>query len=697
MGKAKIYAMFGCCTLVWALPPVVAAQDDDDLALAFGDKAFVSIATGARQPVTRAPAVATVITAEEIEGMGATDLDEVLESVPGLHVARSSITNDPLYVIRGVYSQFNPQVLMLENGIPVTSIFLGDRGNVWGGYPVENIARIEVIRGPGSALYGADAYSGVINIITKSAADTKGTVAGVRLGSFRTRDAWMLHGGKWGEVAVAAYFRIGGTDGSKQIVRADAQTGLDSTFGTQASRAPGPTNFGRDAVDGHINLTYGNWQARAGYKRRDNVESGTGIAQALDPTGVNFSERFTADLTYQNKDFAKDWDITLQASYFHLREASELVLYPAGAFGGSFSNGMIGNPQKWERHTRFTASAFYSGFENHRVRLGVGSENADLYRIRESKNFTFTYIPGVGNVPTPLGSVVDVSDTNPFLTPRDRTVNYLYAQDEWNFSKDWYLTAGVRHDRYSDFGGTTNPRLAVVWEANYNLTAKLLAGRAFRAPNFTELYNLNNPVNIGNPNLRPETVRTVEMAFSWQARPGLQLGLNLYRYHMEDIIRLVPNPDPSTGSTAQNTGGQNGRGLELEAAWDASKYLRFSGNYAYQRAIDESTNSDAGYAPHHHLYLRADWRFQADWALHGQLNWVKDRQRAAGDNRPTVANYHTFDLTLRRNLRRDWEVGLTARNLFNAKVFEPSLAPGLITNDLPQAGRAWYVQVRHTL
>ena len=147
-----------------------AAQDelnsDVDFAGFYGDEDFVSIATGAVQPIAKAPAVASVITAQQIRNIGARDIDQVLETVPGLHISRSVIYN-PLYIFRGINADFNPQVLMLINGIPLTNLFQGDRNLVWGGMPVEAIERIEVIRGPGSALYGADAFAGVINIVTK--------------------------------------------------------------------------------------------------------------------------------------------------------------------------------------------------------------------------------------------------------------------------------------------------------------------------------------------------------------------------------------------------------------------------------------------------------------------------------------------------------------------------------------------------
>lgn len=677
--------------LLWGGAAGAQGLEEEDLAQVYGDKSFVTIATGSSVPTHRAAAVATVITAEDIAATGATDLDEILETVPGLHVSRSTTAYSPIYVIRGIHTNTNPQVLMLENGIPMTSVFSGDRGNVWGGLPLENIARIEIIRGPGSAAYGADAYAGVINIITKSAAEIGGTEAGARVGSRRTGDAWVLHGGKAGPLDVAAYFRVGSTDGSRRTVGADAQTGWDQIFSTGASRAPGPVSNGRDAIDGQLDLAYDRWRLRAGYKQRDHVGSGTGIASALDPSGRSYSERITTDLTYLNRDFARHWEITLQASYKHYKEFSDLVLFPPGAFGGAFADGMIGNPYKWERHGRASASAFYTGFEKHRIRLGTGIERENLYRTRESKNFNPDFSP-IGN--GSLADVVDVSDTLVFLRPHSRIVRYAYVQDEWNLAKDWTLTAGLRHDRYSDFGGTTNPRLALVWEAAYNLTARLLYGTAFRAPSFTEQFNINNPVAIGNPGLAPERIRTLEAALAWQPAASTQLSVNVFQYRMSDIIRTV-------NTVYTNSGRQTGTGLELEAAWDATRSLRLSGNYSTQRSIDETTDHDAGMAPRHRLYLRADWRFLPGWQANAQVNWVADRQRAPGDLRPAIRDYRTVDLTVRTQRGRNrWDFAFSARNLFNADAREPTAAGTPFTalpEDTPLAERAFYVQASYRL
>lgn len=674
---------------------VQAQTDEEELALAYGDQGNISIATGSRQPLRRAPAVATVITAQDIAAMGAIDLDEVMEAVAGLHVARSANVYASLYVIRGIYSQFTPQTLLLLNGVPMTTMFVGNKGNMWAGYPLEHIARIEVIRGPGSALYGADAYSGVINIITKTAADTPGTEVGVRGGSFHTWDSWVLHGGKLGPVDVAAYLRMGQTDGFRSIITKDgAQPAV--------TLAPGPVNTGHDAVDGHLDLALEAWRWRFGYKLRDNVGTGAGIASALDPHGKGHSERIHSDLSWTEAQLAPGWGVGLTASVLYYADTivSDLVLLPAGTTlgpGNVFTDGLIGSPNKWERQIRLSAFATYSGFSGHHLRVGLGHDDLDLYKTTEYKNFN----PNFSRIGT--GSFEDVTDfsdtTLKFMQPQRRKIDYLYAQDEWALAPDWTLTAGVRTDRYSDSGSTTNPRLALVWDASYNVTAKLLYGRAFRAPSFTEQYSVNNPVIGGNPDLHPETIQTLETAIAWTVDARTQVNLSLFRYAMKDIIRGVPNAVPPPANTVQNIGSQDGQGLELEVVSELSRSLRLAGNYAWQRSVDKATHHDAGYAPHHHLFARADWSFANGWLVSSQLNWVADRERAMGDARPPIADFTTLDLALHTIHRKhQWDVALMVRNLFNADVREPSLAPGTaIPNDLPMAPRAFFVQASYAL
>jgi iron complex outermembrane receptor protein len=512
-----------------------------------------------------------------------------------------------------------------------------------------------------------------------------------------------------GEVEVAAYLRLGHTDGFHRTIEADAQTVLDSAFGTHASNAPGPINAGYDSIDARLDLSHEKWRFRAGYIGRPNNHAiGAGVANALDPISKADAHYANADLTWHDAKFSQNWDLTVQASYYDIAETnSDVILFPAGSAlplplpGGTGSTiGMVGRPQDWERQERLNLSGLYGGFDRHKLRVGVGYNVDDVYKTTETKNFTFA-----GGMPVCINldcSMVTATQANGLLyqAPHVRRSYHAYVQDEWGFAPDWTLTSGLRHDRYSDFGGTTNPRIAVVWDTAYNLTTKLMFGRAFRAPTFVEFYNINNPVSLGNPDLKPETIDTTELAFAWQVQSNLRTGLNLFHYRMKDVIRFVANADPTTGNTAQNAGNQHGNGLELEFTWDATAGLRLLGNYAYQHSTDENTDQDTGLAPHHHAYLRTDWRFVPGWTLSGQVNHVADRKRQAGDNRPQIADYTTVDLTLRTvRLHKDVEVALSMRNLFNVDAREPTSGAAAVNIpfDLPLPGRSVYLELRYRL
>lgn len=674
-------------------------EDEKALLQSYGDEEILSIATGSKQAIAKAPAVVTVITAKDIKAIGATDLDEILETVPGLHIGRNPGGYNPIYTIRGIYSYYNSQVLFLINGIPLTNLYLGDRNSIWGGMPVQSIERIEVIRGPGSAVYGADASAGVINIITKTKEGINGTEIGGRFGSFGTYDGWALHGNTWNGFDVAAMVEYHNTEGQKKTIPSDAQTYYDNAFGTHASLAPGSVSLQRDNLDVRLDISKDNWRFRSGLQHRSNIGTGAGVAQALDPHGRYASNRWNADLTYHNADLFEDWDITAQLSYFNTSQVvqKDSLLFPPNSFPG-FPNGVIGNPEVFERHARANFSAFYSGFDRHTVRVGTGFNYSSIYDVRETKNYRL--VPN--QLPQPLSndsinSVKDVSNSaDAFLTPGSRRDYFAFLQDEWKFAKDWELTTGVRYDYYSDFGSTVNPRLALIWETRQDLTTKFLYGRAFRAPSWAEAHVLNNPVSIGNPNLKPETINTIELAFDYRPDDKLRFGLNVFNYWWSDIIQF--SPDGKGTRTAKNAGQQTGYGLELEADWRISPTLSLLGNYSYQQSTDESTHHDAGYAPHHKVYVRGDWEFLQDWHLTPQIDWVIGRQRPAEDDRPSTPDYLWADLTIRRKYLLDhWEAAFSIRNLFNANAREPSpagtpVAP--IRYDLPLPGRYFYGEIR---
>jgi iron complex outermembrane receptor protein len=251
-----------------------------------------------------------------------------------------------------------------------------------------------------------------------------------------------------------------------------------------------------------------------------------------------------------------------QLSYLNTSQVIErnLTLFPAGTrlpIGANgqidfanpvalvtFPNGYIGNPENWERHARGNLSAVYKGFDNHTLRFGAGFNYDSLYKVKVSQNFGLD--PATGN-PIPFMPdlpLIDVSGTaSTYLPTKDRKDAFFFVQDQWQFAKDWALTGGVRYDKYSDFGETVNPRAALVWEPRYDLTTKLIYGSAFRAPSFGEQYVLNNPATLGNPNLKPETLDSIELAFDYRPIDTLRLGLNVFNYWWKDIIRYVPDTE----------------------------------------------------------------------------------------------------------------------------------------------------------
>lgn len=668
-------------------------EDENFFSSYYGGEELITIATGSPIEKERAPAIASVVTARDIKRLGATNLSEALRHIPGLHVSYSPAAYNPTYIIRGNYSEFNPHVLTLVNNIPITNIFLGNRGQSWGDIPVHNIQRIEVIRGPGSALFGADAFSGVINVITKGPQDIDGTTVGVRGGSFSTREVWAMHGHRGSHFDTALAINYFETEGERLQIEADGQTLFDALFGTSASRAPGSVNNGRNNFDAKLEVASDIMRVRLGYEKRRGGP-GVGGQDALDTEGEGESERISADLTITPDLANPALDVSAQLSYFDVTTVTDLVLAPPGATfpTGSFPEGVRGRPSISERHFRLDMEAFYRGWQHHRVRFGGGVKREELYDVKEKKNF----LQQINSpFPTPLpGGFQEVSNTSPFITEEKREVVHVSIQDEWILAPDWILTSGLRVDWYSDFGTTVNPRLALVWQNSYELTTKVLYGRAFRPPSFAESFNVNNPVALGNNDLDPETIDTLEVVLDWKPSDEVSTVFNIYYYMMKDILRFVPEPAPSPARRAENTGKRRGFGTELELNWQISKSLKVYGNYSYQNTKDLEENSNVGFAPTHLGYLRLDWEPKGPWVFSSHLYHIADRKRAAGDARSQIDDYTLLDWTGRYFFSERMSATVMLKNVMNQDAYEPTGNALALPHDLPLPGRQILIELQ---
>ncbi len=685
---------------VWgAALPAMAAQDssDQDILAHYGDAEFVSIATGSSKPVYKTPAVASVITAAQIKAMGARTLDEVLEAVPGLHVGLSSLNRlNPLYSIRGIHTDQNAQVLLLINGQPLTVPYSGGRPSRFR-LPMTGISRVEVIRGPGSAVYGADAFAGVINVITKSAEEITGPEVGARYGSFDSTDLWLQQAGRLGDLDIALTLDWQKSNGdSDRVVNSDLQSQFDPDF----SLAPGPLATQYEIFNAQLEFRYGDWTLRNWYWHQGDGGLGAGGAQALDPNGVDKNDTYSLDLSWEDEDWNENWGLFSTLGYIHTEAKTRFKLLPPGTTAPlgtdgnllsfppftltTFPAGLIGNPTVYSDQATFDLAAVYTGTANHRLRFGAGYKyQRETYE--EVKNFGPGVSPGV---------LTDVSGTPyVFMPETSRQVWYLSVQDEWQLAPDWELTSGLRFDHYSDFGATVNPRLALVWETSYNLTSKLLYGRAFRAPSFSEQFAQNNPVILGNDHLDPETIDTVELAFAYRPILNLQTDLSIFTYRARELIEFELDAGGVT-KTAQNARDQLGYGFEFEFEWQLSSALKLFGNYAWQHAEDRDSGSRIADAPGQQLYLAGEWKFWPYWSVTPKLSWIADRHRAPDDSRADIADYTLVDLTLRRSkLFEHFELAVAVRNLFDEDAREPS--SGTIPDDYPLEGRNLWAELRY--
>lgn len=694
----------------------VSAQEDFDLEDLYADDEFVSIATGTTKSIRLAPSVASVITANDIKNAGAIEIEQVLEMVPGLHISRSPINRlNTVFSMRGVQTTNNAQIILLIDGVELFDQFNHSRFNRLK-VPVSAIQRIEVIRGPGSAVHGADAFAGVINIITKSARDINGTEISALAGSFDTYGASMLYGNTfqsgWDVMANVEYQTSQGDD--ERVIRYDL-------FGDKGGKLE--TDY--EILNGQLKVK-NEYGLTLDFKTMHMLDSGLGQGAALvaDPKGDTKWQYYQlkADYSFDINDEVTA-EISGYSTYFKDKNNLQLLppnsTIPIGEDGNlclpedngkrcningyvNFSDGMVGTPGGKQTTNQFSITTYYLGAKYHLIRAQFGYINrySDVF---EKKNFG----PGildfdtVGNINSGLvvdGTLTDVTGSKFIYTKNTkRDIIYLSLQDEWQISTDWELTLGVRYDHYSDFGDTLNPRLALVWEADYNLTTKFLYGRAFRAPSVSEKFAINNPAIIGNDNLEPETIDTWEIALDYRPTISSQVQFNIFSYQIKDLI------DVDSNKVYQNSMNQEGYGYEVEYHLEVNESLDVSAGFAWQHSENRESNEETPLAPGRQLSLSAHWDIAEGWHFSPMLHWVADRKRSRADalasfgrsSRPTIKDYTRVDFALRNDtLLPHTDLIFSVTNLLDDNdIAEPSSSA--INDDYKEEGRKLLMQVKY--
>lgn len=653
-------------------PPTVQAEAQSASETLFGSPETVIIATGRRESVRTAPAVASVITSEQIRDYGFRDVIEALTLVPGFHVGLS-LELQPFISVRGFTDRASNNILFLLDGISVTDLSTGDQMSALGTIPLDMIDRIEITRGPGSSVFAADAFSAVVNIITKR--QTSENRLALSAGSWETANGRLLWGTGGENYSVVVGAEGMSTDGYAPWITADRATLIDQTLGLSSSRAPGHAQTGRHKTGVMANVTIGETTGMFRVSEWSNSGTGLGLGGAIDPDGSTSVKTVQGRVTH-NLALGEDLSLSLGADVAKFDVSlNDIHWIPPSML---FPNGAVMNSLTGQTSVELLADMRYDGFTNHSIAFGIGHEQSRLRSERADFNYVLTdagpfpVIPGVSSAEIPE---LDVT----------RKIAYAYLQDEWLIAPKWRLTLGARIDDYSDVGTQTSPRAVLVWTPAPEWTAKLLYGEGFRAPMLVETRQLGVPIYQPNEALKPQRLKTSGLFLGYNPSPRLEMGLNLFRHDTVDQIR---QQDRGLFVFPENVGNQIGTGAEFEAAWTIDSNWALAGWYAYQYNTDETTDKNIGFSPQHRGFASLQYR-RDEWFFNLRGLFVGPRARVAEDLRDDPDPYARFDLLGRYTINRHVSVQLDVRNLLNSNDLEA--APGTaLPTDYPLPERSFY-------
>ncbi|MEE7625822.1 TonB-dependent receptor [Methylobacter sp. Wu8] len=640
-------------------------NDDLERELAYlaAERQVVVTASKMEEHVDKTIATTTVITQDDIAHIGARNLIDVLRLVPGIGITQTQFGWREIEV-RGVKTVLSEKVQIMLNGHPLDHN-LQNAGSAWvyDDLPVDTIKRVEVVRGPGSALYGANAFLAVINIITLNAKDLNGVQTSAGWGSFDTQQYRASWGKQFDNSAEAAvHFNFTDTDGINSPIPADSLSakGLNSS-------APGKSQLTEGRYDLEWQLGYQDFKLDGRYiNKKAGAFFGAATVLSDDRTQQDYNDYFLR--------LSRAWKIndnfTVDTQVFH----------------DFFSYDNI-----WQ-----TASSQFirTGLQDTRT----GGEIQANYHVSDAQ----TLISGFSYAKEQQSNLIDQAGPDPaHLTAalpsteeRRRERWGVYVEDVWDPLKNLRLSLGARYDRYNDFGGTFNPRMGFNWEFIKNYSLKFSYGTAYRAPAFGELGLVNNPVLLGNPTLKPEEVKTFETGVIAHPVSGLTTQATYYHSAINQIISQVHVQ--AAISQYDNSGSVIAEGVELEMRYDFDGNLQgsyVSANHVLQHSIQ--LGRQLADVPRQRTNLTANWAFDNTWSSFAHVLIKGDTLRDLGDTRDSVPGYALLDLGLlgKNMFGKKVDVSFNVYNLFDKRYYDPAPASLNFVGDYQMAGRAFFGHV----
>lgn len=502
----------------------------------------ISAASKSLLSVDEAPASITVITAEEIRSFGYQTLTEALQMVRGIY-----LTDDRIYTYLGVRGftppgDLNTRVLILWDGHPFNDVWAGQG---YAGTDLEvdltEIERIEVVRGPGSALYGTGAFFAVINVVPRDTLPDRNLEGTVGVGGQRALKA-RAAGGAGGKEASVHVSAAGLLAQGAELTALDEATTVHGLDGERVLSATARARWKGFSFNGHFN------------QRRKAIPTAP-LGALPGVAGTNYLDaRAFAEGRYEGG--TERFNFTAR------------LYYDGSRYEGTFATQRVGDETKLEREF---GGADWAGLEA-KARFRIFGQNQLSIGLEGQGQF-----------------ISQQQRESSLVERRQRFLLSAYLLDEWKITSWLLLSAGLRVDKYLDSNNLPiTPRVGLVIRPYNGGLSKLVAGQAFRAPNTYEVDFCGGLASGGQPtvSLAPETITTVEVEHTHDITEELRLSVGAY---FNNIDRLIEQVDTGNGSMGpdeciafRNSATQLiAAGAETTLRWQPGRFSLVEFNYSY--------------------------------------------------------------------------------------------------------------------
>lgn len=547
----------------------------------------VVTATKLETPLREVASSVTVITRQEIENKQINSVEEVLRSVPGLDVVRQGgLGQQTSIFIRGGNST---HTLVLVDGIEINDPSNPGRSFDFASLATDNIERIEIVRGPGSTLYGSDAIGGVINIITRKGSGKPRVSLSVEGGSFDTHQEKLSISG-----------------GNDLLNYSMVASFLESNSISAAAE-----KYGNSEKDGYDRTTVA---TRLGLTPTDNFD-------------VDFILRYVdseADLDTFAGPYGDDPNNTFNSEALYLRVQARLMLLS----------------DLWEQKLGFSLTDYDRENRDetdaaHPSDSSLTSYNSRLYKMDWQHNLylhpTNTLTVGVEYEKEEAQGSSEYVYANPAWNTNDAfekksaETNGYYIQDQIKLWQDFITTLGVRVDDHQKFGSEMTYRITSSYLFRPTKTRiKGTYGTAFKAPTLAQLFE-NSTYVLGNTDLTPEKSRGWDIGLEqslWDDR--ITLGVTYFENHFEDLINTFFSMS-SFKYEYENVDEAQTKGIEVNALVHPIDDLTLSASYTYTDTENRSTGKPLLRRPRHKYNINANYRFLDAGNINLDIFYVGER------------------------------------------------------------------------